>query len=182
MLTADKSVTSIRNSCHSSSFDMLEGLGLIHALPCVALHCFAFCNSDCHWCFVKQACMFWQLCLCVQFTEAVVNLKFDEDPKYAAYSALLEPLCGQAQARPILQTDVPKVRWWLLWKFDFTFDAILNFGLIFALPLFVAVCCTAWAFFSCTVVCRSCMQIMWETSASTLDFAACHISSACSVA
>ncbi|KAL3156612.1 Casein kinase 1-like protein hd16 [Trebouxia sp. C0009 RCD-2024] len=44
-----------------------------------------------------------------QFTEAVVNLKFDEEPKYAAYSNLFEPLCGATPARPILQTDVPKV-------------------------------------------------------------------------
>ena len=45
----------------------------------------------------------------VQFTEAVVNLKFDEDPKYSAYSSLFEPLCGATPARPILQTDAPKV-------------------------------------------------------------------------
>lgn len=45
----------------------------------------------------------------LQFTEAVVNLKFDEDPKYAAYSSLFEPLCGATPARPILQTDAPKV-------------------------------------------------------------------------
>lgn len=50
------------------------------------------------------------LTLCaLQFTEAVVNLKFDEDPKYAAYSSLFEPLCGATPARPILQTDAPKV-------------------------------------------------------------------------
>lgn len=46
---------------------------------------------------------------CLQFTEAVVNLKFDEEPKYAAYSALFEPLCGTPAARPVLQTDAPKV-------------------------------------------------------------------------
>lgn len=45
----------------------------------------------------------------LQFTEAVVNLKFDEEPKYAAYSALFEPLCGSAASRPVLQTDTPKV-------------------------------------------------------------------------
>ena len=28
------------------------------------------------------------------FTEAVINLKFDEEPKYGAYSTLFEPLCG----------------------------------------------------------------------------------------
>ena len=38
-----------------------------------------------------------------------MNLKFDEEPKYAAYSNLFEPLCGATLARPILQTDVPKV-------------------------------------------------------------------------
>ena len=46
----------------------------------------------------------------MQFTEAVVNLKFDEEPKYAAYSSLFEPLCGATPARPILQTDAPKVQ------------------------------------------------------------------------
>jgi len=45
----------------------------------------------------------------LQFTEAVVNLKFDEEPKYTAYSDLFEPLCGATPARPILQTDAPKV-------------------------------------------------------------------------
>eukprot|EP00884_Botryococcus_braunii_P004689 jgi/Botrbrau1/14220/Bobra.0254s0009.2 len=45
-----------------------------------------------------------------QFTEAVVNLKFDEEPKYSAYVALFEPLCGPAgQARPILTEGVAKV-------------------------------------------------------------------------
>lgn len=38
----------------------------------------------------------------MQFTEAVVNLKFDEDPKYGPYAALFESLCGPAPARPIL--------------------------------------------------------------------------------
>ena len=38
-----------------------------------------------------------------------MNLKFDEEPKYAAYSSLFEPLCGATPARPILQTDAPKV-------------------------------------------------------------------------
>ena len=37
-----------------------------------------------------------------QFTEAVVNLKFEEAPLYAAYIALFEPLCGaSAPARPL---------------------------------------------------------------------------------
>lgn len=49
-------------------------------------------------------------CGALQFTEAVVNLKFDEEPKYAAYSALFEPLCGTPAARPVLQTDAPKVQ------------------------------------------------------------------------
>ena len=44
------------------------------------------------------------------FTEAVINLKFDEEPKYGAYSTLFEPLCGpQGPARPIL-TDVAPPR------------------------------------------------------------------------
>ena len=37
----------------------------------------------------------------MQFTEAVVNLKFDEDPKYAAYVQLFESLCGPVAQRPI---------------------------------------------------------------------------------
>ncbi|EIE25099.1 MUT9-related serine/threonine protein kinase [Coccomyxa subellipsoidea C-169] len=44
-----------------------------------------------------------------QFTEAVVNLKFDEEPKYTAYVALFEPLCGPGPARPILLEEKPKV-------------------------------------------------------------------------
>ena len=53
-------------------------------------------------------------CGVLQFTEAVVNLKFDEEPKYAAYSALFEGLCGAAASRPVLQTEVPKVQITLL--------------------------------------------------------------------
>ncbi|KAG7672488.1 hypothetical protein Ndes2526B_g08992 [Nannochloris sp. 'desiccata'] len=39
------------------------------------------------------------------FTEAVVNLKFDEEPKYAAYMALFEPLCGPAGPTRPLQCE-----------------------------------------------------------------------------
>ena len=54
-----------------------------------------------------------QLCLArpdaaLQFAEAVVNLRFDEDPKYSAYLGLFEPLCGPQPQRPIL-TDSLKV-------------------------------------------------------------------------
>jgi hypothetical protein len=42
----------------------------------------------------------------MQFTEAVVNLKFDEEPKYGAYMRLFEPLCGSITNRPII-TNVP---------------------------------------------------------------------------
>ena len=42
------------------------------------------------------------------FAEAVVNLKFDEEPKYEAYRALFGPLCGPATARPIVVEDLPK--------------------------------------------------------------------------
>ena len=38
----------------------------------------------------------------MHFTEAVVNLKFDEDPRYPQYAQLFEPLCGPATQRPIL--------------------------------------------------------------------------------
>ena len=44
-----------------------------------------------------------------QFTEAVVNLKFDEEPKYAAYVTLFEPLCGPGPQRPILLEDKARV-------------------------------------------------------------------------
>ena len=44
----------------------------------------------------------------LQFAEAVVNLRFDEDPKYSAYLGLFEPLCGPQPQRPIL-TDSLKV-------------------------------------------------------------------------
>jgi hypothetical protein len=37
----------------------------------------------------------------LQFTEAVVNLKFDEEPKYEAYIRLFESLCGPRNTRPI---------------------------------------------------------------------------------
>lgn len=45
----------------------------------------------------------------LQFTEAVVNLKFDEEPKYAACMALFEPLCGPQPQRPILTESLAKV-------------------------------------------------------------------------
>ena len=44
-----------------------------------------------------------------QFAEAVVNLKFDEEPQYAAYSQLFEPLCGAGPSRPIILENQPKV-------------------------------------------------------------------------
>ncbi len=38
-----------------------------------------------------------------RFTEAVINLKFDDEPKYAAYMALFEPLCGPpGPSRPLM--------------------------------------------------------------------------------
>ena len=37
-----------------------------------------------------------------QFTEAVINLKFEEDPKYSYYVRLLEPLCGPAPNRAVM--------------------------------------------------------------------------------
>ena len=43
-----------------------------------------------------------------QFAEAVVNLKFDEEPKYDAYRALFAALCGPAPARPIVLEELPK--------------------------------------------------------------------------
>lgn len=46
----------------------------------------------------------------LQFTDAVVNIKFDEEPKYAAYRDLFEPLCGQAgPSRPILTETAARV-------------------------------------------------------------------------
>jgi hypothetical protein len=35
--------------------------------------------------------------------------QFDEDPKYAAYVALFEPLCGPGPQRPILLEDKARV-------------------------------------------------------------------------
>lgn len=44
------------------------------------------------------------------FTEAVINLKFDEEPKYAAYMSIFEPLCGPSgPQRPLQFEVVPKV-------------------------------------------------------------------------
>lgn len=45
----------------------------------------------------------------MQFTEAVVNLKFDEAPKYDAYIRLFENLCGPRPTRPI-QTQTPPTK------------------------------------------------------------------------
>ena len=44
-----------------------------------------------------------------QFMEAVINLKFDEEPKYAAMAALFEPLCGPPGRRPISTDGAKKV-------------------------------------------------------------------------
>eukprot|EP00803_Ostreobium_quekettii_P001098 evm.model.scf_1962.2 EVM.evm.TU.scf_1962.2 scf_1962:29823-30529(+) len=44
-----------------------------------------------------------------QFTEAVMNLKFDEEPKYDPYMKLFEPLCGPATGRPVLTDGAAKV-------------------------------------------------------------------------
>jgi len=44
-----------------------------------------------------------------QFTEGVVNQKFDEEPKYEAYMKLFEPLCGPAPQRPILTEGATKL-------------------------------------------------------------------------
>lgn len=48
-----------------------------------------------------------------QFTEGVVNQKFDEEPKYESYMKLFEPLCGPGPQRPILTEGANKVRLWL---------------------------------------------------------------------
>lgn len=39
----------------------------------------------------------------------MVNLKFDEEPKYEPYMKLFEPLCGPAPTRPILTDGAAKV-------------------------------------------------------------------------
>lgn len=44
-----------------------------------------------------------------QFAEAVVNLKFDEEPKYQAFMAIFDPLCGPSPQRPILTEGQTKV-------------------------------------------------------------------------
>ena len=44
------------------------------------------------------------------FMDAVINLKFDEEPKYGALAALFEPLCGPAgPSRPVLTDGSVKV-------------------------------------------------------------------------
>ena len=45
----------------------------------------------------------------VQFAEAVVNLKFEEEPKYQAFMTLFDPLCGPQPHRPILTDGQVKV-------------------------------------------------------------------------
>eukprot|EP00775_Hariotina_reticulata_P012187 gene12187-12324_t len=44
-----------------------------------------------------------------QFTEGVVNQKFDEEPRYEAYMKLFEPLCGPGPQRPILTEGANKL-------------------------------------------------------------------------
>eukprot|EP00798_Chlamydomonas_sp_ICE-L_P015695 gene15695-21804_t len=44
-----------------------------------------------------------------QFSDAVVNIKFDEEPKYESYMRLFEPLCGPGPQRPILTEGAAKV-------------------------------------------------------------------------
>lgn len=44
-----------------------------------------------------------------QFMESVINLKFDEEPKYGAMAALFEPLCGAVARRPISTEGAKKV-------------------------------------------------------------------------
>ena len=44
-----------------------------------------------------------------QYMEAVVNLKFAEEPKYGALAALFEPLCGPTSRRPISTEGAQKV-------------------------------------------------------------------------
>ena len=44
------------------------------------------------------------------FTEAVLALKFDEEPKYEACIALFEPLLGAVASRPIIIEAAAKVK------------------------------------------------------------------------
>lgn len=45
-----------------------------------------------------------------QFTEAVINLKFDEEPKYDTYIRLFQPLCGSSDVdRPIMIEGAARV-------------------------------------------------------------------------
>ena len=45
-----------------------------------------------------------------QFGEVVMNLRFDEEPKYGALITLFDPLCGQAgPTRPVLTEGAAKV-------------------------------------------------------------------------
>ena len=45
-----------------------------------------------------------------QYMEAVVNLKFDEEPKYQGLASLFEPLCGPSNRRPISTEGAEKAR------------------------------------------------------------------------
>lgn len=45
-----------------------------------------------------------------RFTEAVINLKFDDEPQYGAYMSLFEPLCGPTgPSRPLMLNSDAKV-------------------------------------------------------------------------
>ena len=49
------------------------------------------------------------LCLAQQFIFKNLGSQFDEEPKYTAYVALFEPLCGPGPQRPILLEDKARV-------------------------------------------------------------------------
>lgn len=62
------------------------------------------------------------------FTEAVVNLKFDEEPRYSAYIQLFESLCGPSNMRPILMDPLPPSRVGQKRGRDVTADDNLDLG------------------------------------------------------
>lgn len=84
---------------------------LRHQLKCSVLSCCSLTSSAACPCTMLSPCpnLSSQFLLVMQFTEAVVNLKFDEDPKYNPYAQLFEALCGPGPQRPILMEASAKV-------------------------------------------------------------------------
>ncbi len=79
-----------------------------HSISHVSSSCLATSASSrtCRHCVVAKAHL---LCLAQQFIFKNLGSQFDEEPKYTAYVALFEPLCGPGPQRPILLEDKARV-------------------------------------------------------------------------